>query len=455
MNRSNTIAAIATAPGTAGIAIVRISGSESLSIADRIFRCRGQKPSARPGGSMVVGHVVDGAELVDQAILLIMRAPNSYTCEDVIEIQGHGGDTCARRILRCALDAGAAPAQPGEFTQRAFLNGRIDLVQAEAVLDLIHARSDRAAAAAAQQLSGVLSGELNGIYDSLIHISADIEATLDFPEDELPDTVFPELQRRLSAVRGRMEALYASWGEGHLLRDGARIVISGNPNVGKSTLLNGLLGKDRAIVSDIPGTTRDTIEEDVVLNGIPVRLIDTAGLRNTTDKVERIGVERTRKQIEEADLHIYMIDTTQPVDEHVINMLSNLPPNRSIILANKYDLTNKSININAPVSAIFISAIDPVHIEEVKKQIVTLLSTNYGLSARPHAAISERHRKLLHTSMQEINDASELFSTCDEEVVVLLISRLRSALDRLGEITGRIYHDELLNQIFSKFCIGK
>jgi tRNA modification GTPase len=454
-NEVDTIAAIATATGAGGISIVRVSGPESLAIADRVFRCRGAAPSHRLGGTFAVGHVMDGEQVLDQAILLIMRGPHSYTCEDVIEIQGHGGSQCARRMLRCVLAAGARMAQPGEFTQRAFLNGRLDLVQAEAVLDLIHARSERAAAAAVNQLEGGLSRDIDSLYTALIAIAADIEATLDFPEDELPDTVMPDILNRCRSALTRVQRLIATWEEGHLLRDGATIVISGKPNVGKSTLLNGLLGRDRAIISATPGTTRDTIEEDWIINGIPVRLIDTAGLRETVCPVEQIGIARTREKQTQADLHLYVLDASSPIDEQEVNRLSTWPVDRCFIILNKSDLMQTSVKWPLPHRTIYSNATQLSSVENIKSIISEHFTHRLQQASRPQAAISERHRRLLALAQVEIVAVIDMLSTTDESVAALASARMRDALDHLGLITGRTYHEELLNTIFSRFCIGK
>lgn len=455
MNLRDTITAIATAPGEGGIAVVRISGPDTFAIADRIFRCRAKKPSGRPAGTFVVGHIVDGEEVIDQTLLLIMRAPHSYTTEDTVEIQGHGGHQCARRILRSALDAGARLAEPGEFTQRAFLNGRIDLVQAEAVLDLIHARSERAAAAALDQIEGRLSNQFNALYDDILLIAADIEATLDFPEDELPEQVIPELAARSRAAIERMHALIASWDEGHLLRDGALVVISGKPNVGKSTLLNALLGSERAIVSSTPGTTRDTIEEDLVISGIPIRLIDTAGLRDSDCEIEQIGVQRTRSRMEKADLHIYMLDATQPLDDRDREIINALPANRRLIIANKCDLTQLSSNFDNSWNIIETVMTQNVYAEIVKDNIRRILADRMDIEARPHATISERHRNLLTVARDELQATLDMLEAGTDDLVALASSRIRTALENIGFVTGRSYQEELLNNIFSRFCIGK
>ena len=453
----HTIAAIATASGEGGVSIVRISGPESLAIADAIISCRGAKPSGRKSQVIVHGHVMDAScGAIDEVIVLVMRAPRSYTGEDVVEIQGHGGHVVARRILRRVLDAGARIAEPGEFTQRAFLNGRMDLLQAEAVLDLVRAKSDRAAVAALEQLEGSLSSRFNEVYDQLLAAAADVEASLDFPDDELPQTNTREIITRLRNARGRMADLMTGWDEGHILRDGATVVISGKPNVGKSTLMNTLLGRDRSIVSPIPGTTRDTIEEGLVLDGFPVRMVDTAGLRETDCVVEKEGVRRAVMQMERADLHLHMLDASRPMDEQDQVQVDSLDPRRCIIVLNKVDLGTKvKGDVLGGRTTVSSSLVRGDGVPDIRRAMAEAIGRLAHAAAAPHAVISERHRRLLVDALEEVDAAIEQLEPAKEDQAALAASRLRAALESLGMVTGRVYHTELLNSVFNRFCVGK
>ena len=453
----DTIAAIATPPGEGGVGIVRISGSNVWKIADAVFRPLDKTPvSQREHGTFAYGRVVDpGGEEIDTGLALIMRAPKSYTCEDVVEIQGHGGAVGMRRILRRVLEAGARMAEPGEFTKRAFLNGRIDLLQAEGIFDLIRARSDRAAAAAMEQMEGRLSERFNIIYDAFMEVAANLETTLDFVEDELPDDVFSGIADLLDRTFRSLDALLDTWDEGRLLREGARVVILGRPNAGKSTLLNVLLGFDRAIVSSTAGTTRDTIEEGFVLDGIPLRIIDTAGLRETEDEIEAEGIRRAEAHSAEAHLSVYLIDASQPLHEEDRLRLEKLAPERSIIVLNKTDL-GKNVRMAEHGSRMVEASLTAgTGLDELKRAMAETLEEGADLSAPPHAVISERHRQLLIQSHAEARQARAFLNENVEENAVLAAEHLRSALECLGQVTGRIYHEELLENIFSRFCIGK
>lgn len=452
---TDTIAAIGTAPGESAIAIVRVSGPESLTIADRVCRCGGGKPSLRCGNTFVHARVESVDGWADEVILLIYKAPHSYTREDAVEIQGHGGTTAAKRILRAVLDAGARLAEPGEFTKRAFLNGRIDLLQAEAVLDLIRARSDRAAAAALEQLGGQLSGLFDDAYGIIMDAAADLEASLDFSDDELPLPLYlPAVVKRLKEGEARLKRILATWDEGHRLREGALIVISGRPNVGKSTLLNVMLGMNRAIVTPIAGTTRDTIEEHAVINGFPVRIVDTAGLRDANCEIEGEGIRRAREAIRQADIILYIVDGSEPNNDDDMRELGMLPAQKTVVIVNKCDLKSK-VNVAAFAadrSVTNVSLLTGIGVESIRSAIITKLGS--APSVVPHATISERHRRLVIMALKNLVDAILLAERADPSPA-LSASKLRSCLENLGEITGRVYHDQLLQSVFARFCIGK
>lgn len=455
-NESDTVAAIATAPGEGGVAIVRLSGPLAFPIADTIFRGPATPPSKQPTHVILHGTITTGAAEVDDVLLLLMRAPRSYTREDVVEIQGHGGPVTARRILRCVINAGARLAEPGEFTRRAFLNGRLDLLQAEAVLDLVRARTDRAASAAVEQLEGSLSRVFTDLYDRILSVATDLEAALDFPDDELPPIHTPDILARLRETLSLSNQLLATWDEGHILRDGAIAVITGKPNVGKSTMLNAVLGRSRAIVSPRPGTTRDTIEEYVSLDGIPLRLVDTAGLRASDCDIEIEGIRRTHEHVAKADIRIHMLDASTSLDATDREHLATLNPSRSIVVLNKTDLGCAiSAGELATHRVVRTSLVSGQGVDDVKRALLSVLSSNFDLHAPPHAVISERHRSLLVAAVDELNAAEALIASGAEDATVPAAQSLRVALERLGEITGRAYTDELLTSVFSRFCIGK
>lgn len=451
---NDTIAAISTAPGEGGIAIVRISGPESLPIADKIFKCSPPLPSERRSPALVYGHVISEGTIIDESLLLIMRAPRSYTLEDVVEVHCHGGTTSAKRILRAVLQGNIRLAEPGEFTKRAFLNGRIDLLQAEAVLDIIRAQTDRSAAVALEQLEGSLSASFDGIYNIILNSCADLEASLDFIEEELPGSFLPDVVQRLKDALRKINTVLNTWDEGHILREGALVVISGKPNAGKSTLLNALLGKDRVIVSPIPGTTRDVIEEQIALEGIPVRLVDTAGLRSSECSLEQESIRRAKYQIEMADINLHVIDASKIMEAEDYKNIIALDQKKTIIVLNKIDLGfavnpetfRDMISVKTQVS-------DNKGISEIKSEVVKKLGV-----PKWHVhqfAISERHRNILIASRDDLVEAIDMLCLHDESYVVLAASKVKNALDRIAQVTGKKYHQELLDSIFNRFCIGK
>ncbi|MBN1557878.1 MAG: tRNA uridine-5-carboxymethylaminomethyl(34) synthesis GTPase MnmE [Lentisphaerae bacterium] len=452
----DTIAAIATAPGEAGIAVVRVSGPRSLAIGDRLVQEGVQPPSGRPGGTFFHARIRGASgDALDEAIVLVYRAPHSYTREDVLEIQTHGGRACAGRTLEAVLAAGARPAEPGEFTRRAFLNGRLDLLQAEAVADLIRARSDRAAAAALDQLEGSLSDWLTNIYNDLLNVTSDVEGTLDFPEEDLPDAVPADLQARLDEMRQRLEALLATWHEGRLLREGARVVIGGKPNVGKSTLFNRLVNAERVIVADSPGTTRDTIEETVVIDGIPVRLNDTAGLRESLCRIEREGVSRAQALIAQADVVLYVLDASEPLDPGDSAALARLPGASTIPILNKTDLGRRCEPPATKLPPLWVSLLTDTELPRIRAAIAETLSVH--TDAPPHAVISQRHRTLVAQALQEVKKARSVLDEAGpaDDMSACAASHTRSALDALAAVIGRATHEDMLDRIFSRFCIGK
>lgn len=449
------IAAIATATGPAGVCVVRVSGAGALELGDRLVPTVGQKPSQREGGTFFharIVHPVTG-EALDDAVLLIYRAPHSYTGEQTLEIQGHGGAIPARRLLEAVLAAGARLAEPGEFTKRAFLNGRLDLTQAEAVCDFIQAKTEKAAHVARAQLDGALGQRIGLLYDRMTSLCAEVEHLLDFDEGELPDTFAIEVGRGLSSVEADISGLVATWNEGHLLRDGALVVISGLPNAGKSSLLNALLGLKRAIVHDEPGTTRDVIEESFALDGVPLRLMDTAGLRKTDNEVEREGIERARTVMSQADLNIHLVDQSVPFDEDAEHVVNELSAARTVIGLTKCDLPSAgAVSLPIGITQVRLSAATGEGLEALRSAMIAKLGLDHDSFAQPVVAL--RHVTELRHAMQHAQRASEALAKGSEHLVIAA-NQLRDAAEALGRIVGRVYSDDLLNTIFGRFCVGK
>ena len=444
------IAAIATAPGAAGIAVVRISGEGALAIADKL--CPGAKvpPSALPAGSFRLVRLRDPRDgsAIDEALVLVFRAPHSYTGEDVVEFQTHGGRAAPSRVLDALLALGAAPAGPGEFTRRAFLNGRVALDRAEAVMDLVSAQGDRAARAAAEQLSGALGRRVDAIWEDLLALCADLEATLDFTDAEgLAAPI--RFDERAAAIAGSLRDLAATARTGRLLREGALVVLSGPPNAGKSTLFNRLLGERRAIVAPEAGTTRDSLEETLLLGGIPVRLVDTAGLREAGSAVEREGVERARDLAARADLVLAL----RPADEAPDDRAVARPDGpRTLFVETKADLRPAPrAEADAPLR---VSAVTGEGIPELERTILAALGTDPA-AGEGGVAVSERHAALLREAAASVDEARAIFDDGAEAVAVPAADRLRDAAESLARITGRSYTESLLDAVFGRFCVGK
>ena len=454
----DTIAAISTPPGEGGIGIVRLSGNDAVAIGRQVFRSKTGRDISTGKGRVFHGHAVDdNGAVIDEVLLHVMRAPHSYTREDVVEINCHGGAGPLGAVLEQVLIRGARLAQPGEFTQRAFLNGRIDLVQAEAVIDRIQARTRASLRAASSAASGMLSNAINEMKSTLVDALARIEAAVDFPDEDLPDLVDEGLRERLSGTRARMLELLATAETGRLYREGAAIAIAGRPNVGKSSLFNALLRDARAIVSPQPGTTRDRIEELITLSGVPVRLTDTAGLRATHDEVERIGVEVARRALADADIVLFVVDASEPLMEEDMRLAEELSAlERPIWLAfNKTDLPSLAA---APDSwrewlrgSSRISATTGEGLAELERHLGSLLlggapiSPDQGLITRAHQRDSlRRAASALERLLNNFGGSPEFLSI-----------DLREALSALAEITGETTPEDVLDRIFASFCIGK
>lgn len=454
----DTIAAVATAPVEAGIGVVRISGPEALRVGDRAFRPRRGRPlSERRSHSVAYGWVVNtDGQRVDEALALVMLGPHSYTGEDVVELQCHGGAVAVRRVLEVALEAGARLAEPGEFTRRAFLNGRIDLSQAEAVVEVIRAKTDRAMEAAVRQLEGSFSHAIREVRERLLGVAAQLEAEIDFPELDLETESREALLEGCSWSLERIGVLLRNVRRGDLLRNGLRVVLAGRPNVGKSSLLNRLVGKDRAIVTAVPGTTRDVIEEWVSLGGVPVLYADTAGIRETEDEVERFGVDRSREMLRRADLILWVVDAGSGLTAEDLALREQLPSSKPVIgVLNKTDLVDPAAldALAAELKGlrlIQVSALSGAGIEELERAV---LEEAGALDMEEGFVATERQGDALRRAADALRSA---LATAEAGYGPDLISvDVRAAWSALGEITGDTVDEDLLDQIFSRFCIGK
>ncbi len=458
MVKTDTIAAIATAMSNSGIGIVRLSGSEAISIVDQIFVMKNKKKLAdMPTHTIHYGHIQDGEELIDEVMVLLMKGPKSYTKEDTVEIDCHGGVYVVKRVLETVLKYGARPAEPGEFTKRAFLNGRIDLSQAESVIDIIHSKNEFALKSSLSQLSGVVSEKVKEVRGSIIHEIAFIESALDDPEHVSIDGYGEKLEVIVKEVIAKIEVLLKNSDNGKLLKEGISTVIVGKPNAGKSSLLNTLVGEERAIVTDIAGTTRDVLEEQINLNGIILNVIDTAGIRETEDVVEKIGVDKAKKYLNDADLIIYVVDSSTTLDENDYEIMELLKERQAIILLNKSDLTpvttEEDIRKHVDKKMIPISAKEQKGIEEFEDTIKEMFFTG-EVSFNDEVYITNiRHKNSLQESVKSLQLV--LRSIEDGMPEDFYSIDLMNAYEELGTIIGEAVEDDLVNEIFSKFCTGK
>ncbi len=454
---SDTIAAISTPQGEGGIGIVRISGEKSLEILQKILQpCpKNMRPRYAYYGNIID---IQSNNIIDEAICIYMKAPHSYTCEDVVEIQAHGGVLSIRNILRNVIRAGARMAEPGEFTKLAFLNGRMDLAQAEAVIDVIKAKSELPLQIAERQLKGRLGRKINELRDELRDVLAQMTVNIDFPDEDIEQVEFEKYREDLTKISRQVEQLLRTCDNGRIAKEGIRVAIAGRPNVGKSSLMNALLGEDRAIVTNIPGTTRDTIEEQANICGIPLLLTDTAGIRNTEDVIERMGIQRSHEEIEAADLVILVVDGSQPLNEDELNIAANAQGGKILVVLNKEDLgcrvrEDEILRSIGNAQVVRTSLLSKKGADKVIQKIKEMFVDGIHSMMERNIVTSERHRSALERGMESLKDALRLLEM--GEPIELCEISVHSAYDSLGEIIGETAGEEILDTVFSKFCLGK
>ena len=457
--KTDTIAAIATAMSPSGIGIIRLSGEEAFSIVDKIYRSKSENKKLSDCESHTIhyGYIYDGDTLIDEVMVLLMKAPRSYTTEDTVEIDCHGGVFVMKRILETVIKYGARPAEPGEFTKRAFLNGRIDLSQAESVIDVINSKNDYALRSSTQQLRGTLKQDVKEVRDKIIHEIAFIESALDDPEhislEGYPESLSSIVKEQISHV----DKLLANSDNGRMLKEGIMTVIVGKPNAGKSSLLNQMMGEERAIVTDIAGTTRDVLEEQIQLGGITLNIVDTAGIRDTEDIVEKIGVDKAKNYLSKADLIIYVVDSSVPLEENDYEIMELLQDRKAIVLLNKTDLesvvTEEEVKNHLDQKMIAFSAKDSTGMEELEETIKDMFFQG-EVSFNDEVIITNIRQK---NSLQEAKNSLNLVLRSIEDAMPedFYSIDLMNAYESLGNIIGESVEDDLVNEIFSKFCMGK
>lgn len=456
----DTISAVITALGEGAVGIVRISGADALATAEKIFKSRsGKKLSEYQHHTLVYGHVTDAdGTMVDEVLCVYMQAPHSYTAEDVVEIQSHGGIQSLKKILALTYQNGARPAEAGEFTKRAFLNGRIDLTQAEAVMDIIRSRSEASLKLAVRQQNGQLAQELRKLRSKMLDVVINLEAVIDYPEEDIEDVTFDTVAGSIADTAAGIENLLAHAHTGKILREGLRTAIVGRPNVGKSSLLNALLKEERAIVSEYAGTTRDVIEEQLLLDGVPLVLADTAGIRKTEDYVEQIGVEKSRRLLQDAELVICVVDGSEGLtaeDEEILQAASEKP---CVIIVNKSDLeidtTLQQLQERFGIDKVMpLSARTNEGIDRFAAWLKNYVYGSEGTLSDGVYVQNARHEELLRQALQSLQDAQR--AAQERLPYDCIVIDVRNAIDLLGEITGDTVQDEIINEIFARFCIGK
>lgn len=452
---NDTITAIATPRGTGGIAVLRVSGGDAFSICDKIFKSpKGKLIENAKTHTALFGYIYDDDVLVDEVLCTVMRGPKSFTGENVVEISCHGGICVTRRILDCVIKSGARLATPGEFTKRAFLNGRLDMAQAEAVIDVINAASNSAASLAISQMQGGLSAKINELRDSITDIIAEIDAVSDFPEEDFEKITFEEITERLNRASVEIEKLLKTAQRGKIIRDGIDTVIAGKPNVGKSSLLNAILLSDRAIVTDTPGTTRDVIEETVSIGNVALNIFDTAGIRETEDKIENLGIEKSKEYLKSAELVLFLVDAKCGLDSEDEEIASLLEGKKAILVINKIDAEDKKeISFKDKFSySCEISAKTGEGVTELLKMIEELFDIGEIEKSDEPIISKASHKQALIRAKEFIDSAVSSLGVMPDDFISI---DLRGAAEALGEITGIAVSEEVVDRIFSKFCLGK
>ena len=455
----DTIAAVATAYGEGGIGIIRISGEEALPILQEIFEFHGDTDTFI-SRRMTYGKIIDKEknQIIDEVLAVYMKGPKTYTAEDVVEINCHGSMVSLRKTLALVLRKGARLAEPGEFTKRAFLNGRLDLSQAEAVIDMIRAKTDKSFDVAVSQLEGRLSLKVEEIRQKLLDLLVDITVNIDYPDEDIEEMTYEKLEESIVETQDMIEKLLATSSTGKMIREGIKIAIVGKPNVGKSSLMNGLLKETRAIVTDIPGTTRDTIEEVLSIRNIPVYLMDTAGIRETSDKVEKMGIEKSKEAFNQADFILFLLDGSRPLEEEDLQIMELLKERKSLVLINKRDLGEaisiEEIAAKLPASQVIeASLLKGQGITEIEDAVEDLVYGGEIVQKESMMVNNVRHIELLQQAVKSLTDALHMSEM--REALDFIEVDVKNSYERLGEIIGETVSDDIINEVFARFCLGK